>query len=135
MKWFRIFLFTVAAADLLLGMWLLIWPYHFMTLMRLPIEGEPIFVREGGSYMVFAALLTTLGGADPKGNLATCQATIVYRVLACIVEVVAVVNWLQPGVFRGVFTICALLDGSLALTTILFMRSLDLPWLPFQRAA
>ena len=102
--------------------------------MQLPPGGEPIFIRESGSYMSFAALLCAMAAYDPRGNLAVAQSTIVYRALACIIEIIAI-SWLLPaGVFRIIFTICAFLDGSLALTTILLLRWVGLPWVPFRRA-
>lgn len=132
-KWFRLFFYALAMADLLLGIWLLFWPSHFATVMQLPPGGEPLFIRESGSYMAFAALLCALSAYDPRGNVAVCQSTIVYRALASVIEVIAVV-WLLPvGVFRCVFTLCAVLDGGLAIATILMMRWIGLPWVPFRK--
>lgn len=135
MKWLRAFFIVVGLADLALGIWLLFFPGQFASVMQLTPGGEPIFIRESGSYMAFAALLCMMAAHDPKGNVAVAQSTIVYRGLACIIEIISVVALLRPGVFHTIFTICACLDGSLAIATILLLRWVGLPWVPFRRAS
>lgn len=85
-KRLRIALAILFIQEFPFAIYLLFFPYHFQEIINFSEVPIPFFIREVGNFLVFTSYFQIIAFLNPEKNLVAVQLTIVFRVIAGMLE-------------------------------------------------
>lgn len=125
---FRILFILLIIWDLAIGVYALFFAGSVQQLVKFVPQSEPLFVRGVGEYWIFASYFQYLGYKDPQKNMVAIHLSVVYRLMAGVVDFVVAFFLLPTPIyfFHYVLVFFGIMDCLIAYLTVHYTKKMGL---------